>query len=281
MSERTARTGLEGERSRKRQPRPALGVLKRSIKHSLRKVLGQRALWRVAQVSASAAGFDLKPHLAVPASFESDAHAITARHEAQTIETVQALRQKYSAPVLGRVPVWSLIEKLSQCIDPTDTRLYSVSQQIHVLQVLEAMERDGVATREMVLAALLHDIGKILLLTGEAPEHVVCMNEPIGRYAPGVGLDNCVIQWNHDEFAYSRLRDHLPDGIAWLIRYHSIVRPSCEAYMDARDRDYAERYLSVFARYDQDSKSPYLLPKKSIDDYRHVIEETLPREIVF
>jgi predicted HD phosphohydrolase len=152
---------------------------------------------------------------------------------------------------------------------------------VHVLQILEAMERDGVATRELVLAALLHDLGKVLLLTAEAPEHVVCMNEPIGEYARGIGLDNCVIQWNHDEFAYTRLRDHLPDGIAWLIRYHSIVRPSCEAYMDARDREHAARYLDIFARYDLDSKSPYRLPKKSIGDYRHVIEEALPREIVF
>lgn len=217
----------------------------------------------------------------VPGSFESDAHAIIARHNAQSVEVVAALRKKYSTPVLGRVPVWSLIENLAQCIDPTDMRLYCVSQRVHVLQILEAMERDGVATRELVLAALLHDLGKILLLTGEAPEHVVCVNYPIGRYPPGVGLDNCLMQWNHDEFAYSRLRDHLPEGIAWLIRYHSIVRSSCEAYMDARDREYADRYLDIFARYDLDTKSPYRLPKKSISEYRHVIEEALPREIIF
>ena len=277
----TARMSIGRAGARKRLPRAALGALKRSVKRSLRSALGDRLLWRVAQVSASAAGLDLKPHQAVPAAFANQARAIVARHQAQTVEVVDALRKKYAAPVLGRVPVWSLIEKLAQCIDPTDVGLYSVSQQVHVLQILEAMERDGVATRELVLAALLHDLGKILLLTGESPEHVVCMNEPIGRYAPSVGLDNCVLQWNHDEFAYSRLREHLPDGIAWLIRYHSIVRPSCEDLMDARDREYADRYLAIFARYDQGSKSPYVLPRKSIGDYRHVIEDALPREIVF
>lgn len=273
------RTGGVGERHR--IYRSALTPLKKSAKQALRTVLGDRVLMRVARVSASAAGLDLRPHMAVPSSFDENARAITARHNAQSIEVVDALREKYAAPVLGRVTVWSLIEKLAQCIDPTDSRLYSVSQQVHVLQILEAMERDGVATRELVLAALLHDLGKILLLTGEAPEHVVCMNAPIGQYAAGIGLDNCVMQWNHDEFAYSRLRDYLPDGIAWLIRYHSIVRPSCEAYMDARDREYAARYLDIFARYDLESKSPYGLPKKSIGDYRHVIEEALPQEIVF
>jgi len=265
----------------RRLPRGALRVLKNSAKRSLRTVLGDRVLWRVAQASASAAGIDLKPHLTAPAAFGEDARMIVARHAAQTVDVVAALRKKYAQPVLGWVPVWSLIEKLAQCVDPADTGLYCVSQQVHVLQILEAMERDGVATRELVLAALLHDIGKILLLTGEAPEHVIGLNEPIGEYEPGVGLDNCVLQWNHDEFAYSRLRDHLPDGVAWLIRYHSIARQSCERYMDARDREYADRYLTVFARYDQGSKSPYALPKKRIDEYRNLIEEAFPQGIIF
>jgi predicted HD phosphohydrolase len=269
------------EKARRRLPRRTLRTLKSSVKRSLRTVLGEQTLWRVAQVSASGAGIDLRSHLTIPASFGNDADTIIARHAAQTIDVVAALRKRYAEPVLGRVPIWSLIEKLAQCIDPADTGLYCVSQQVHVLQILEAMERDGVATRELVLAALLHDIGKILLLTGEAPEHVIGMNEPIGRYEPGIGLDNCVLQWNHDEFAYSRLRDHLPDGLAWLIRYHSIVRASCERYMDARDREYADRYLTVFARYDQGSKSPYALPKKRIDEYRDVIEEAFPRGIIF
>ena len=100
---------INGGKARKRPPRAPLRMLKRSVKRSLRMVIGERVLWRVAQVSASAAGFDLKPQLAVPTSFEDDARAIIARHEAQTIEVVTALRGKYAAPVLGRVPVWSLI----------------------------------------------------------------------------------------------------------------------------------------------------------------------------
>ena len=274
-----SRSGAEKGSRRFRQA--ALRTLKRSVKRSLRGALGDRMLRRIAQVSASAGGIDLKLGFSVPAAFGDNAHAIHVRHAAQTIEDVAALRKKYEAPVLGRVRVWSLIEKLAECIDPSDEGLYSVSQQVHVLQVLEAMERDGVSNRELTLAALLHDVGKLLLLAGEAPEHVVCMNEPIGRYEPGIGLDKCVLQWNHDEFAYSRLRDYLPDGLAWLIRYHSIVLSSCGKYMDARDREYAARYLTVFEAYDQGSKSPYTVPKKRIGDYRDAIEEAFPSEIVF
>jgi hypothetical protein len=208
------------------------------------------------------------------------AAAIEARHDAQTPETVAALRRKYAAPVLGRVSPWSLVERLAQCIDPTDCKLFGASQQLHVLQIIDAMEAEGTATDEWLLVALLHDIGKVLLLTDEAPENVVCLNKPVSVCAPGGGLANCVLQWNHDEFAYSRLKDYLPDGLAWLVRYHSIVPGTCEPYMDARDREYMERYLRPFSRYDHRTKTPMYLPQRRIDDYRHIVERALPATIV-
>ena len=218
----------------------------------------------------------MPPVPTLAANFGSHAQDIEARHRAQTLETVAGLRSKYEAPVFGAIPVWSAIEMLAQCIDPTDQRLYGVSQQLHVLQILDAMENEGCASEEFVLAALLHDLGKVLLLTDEAPENVVCFNEPIGTYAPGIGLDRCVLQWNHDEFAYSRLKDHLPDGIAWLVRYHSIDIPKCEPYMDARDRDYLDRYWRPFRRYDSGTKSPHYVPRRRIRDYKALVERTFP-----
>ena len=222
----------------------------------------------------------IPPASVLAADFAARARAIEDGHRAQSATTVTALRAKYQAPVLGRVRIWSAIEMLAQCIDPTDQRLFGASQLLHVLQILDAMEHEGTATEEFVLAALLHDLGKILLLTGEAPENVVCFNEPIGAYAAGIGLDRCVLQWNHDEFAWSRLKDHVPDAVAWLVRYHSIVVAKCEPYMDARDRDYAQRYLRPFARYDHGTKSPHYVPRRRIQEYRSLIERTFPSPIV-
>jgi hypothetical protein len=213
--------------------------------------------------------------------FVRKAHGILALHAQQTVETVTGLRRKYDAPLFGNVSPWSLVENLAQCIDPTDERLLGASQQLHVLQILAGMEAEGVASDELILAALVHDLGKVLLLTDEVPENIVGFNRPIGTYEPGIGLDNCSFQWNHDEFAYSRLKHYLPDGIAWLVRYHSIVRSSCEAYMDERDRRYAERYLNVFSRYDHGTKSPWFVPVNRIDRYRHVLEAALPATIPF
>ena len=170
------------------------------------------------------------------------------------------LRRKYEAPALGDMRMWELVELLAQCVDPSDGRLFGASQLVHVLQMLEAMERDGVTDPDMLLAALVHDVGKVLLLLGEDPANVVCMTAPIGGHEPGVGLDNVTMQWNHDEFGFTRIADHVPDHIAWLVRYHSIVVDVCEPLMDARDRDYYDRYLRTFSHYDHETKTPFRLP---------------------
>ena len=214
--------------------------------------------------------------------FAREARAITLRHALQTRETVATLRKKYERPVLGRVRVWDLVEKLALCVDPTDGELYCVSQLIHVQQVLAGMDRDGVRDPDLILAAIVHDIGKVLLITGEEPEHVVGMNAPIGPHPPGIGLDQTVVQWNHDELAYSRLRDHVPEHVAWLVRYHSLMIDAARPLMDARDRDYLERYLVPFRRYDQGTKSVCALPPRDLlDRARDVVERAFPSPILF
>jgi len=213
--------------------------------------------------------------------FDEEARLITRRHQAQSRDDVARLRSRYDRPVYGRVEMWTLLERLGRCIDPTDTRLYGASQHLHVLQVLSAMEADGVTDSNLLLAALIHDVGKLLLLIGEQPENVVCFNEPIGPPEPGVGLDSCVLQWNHDEFGYSRLKDHVPDAVSWLVRYHSIRIERCAPLMDARDLAYTERYLRAFQHYDQDSKSLFAIPHRTLDDYRERLEKSLPRAILF
>jgi hypothetical protein len=209
------------------------------------------------------------------------ASVIDERHQRQTADTVAMLERKYETPALGDVRVWELVELLAQCVDPSDGRLFGASQLFHVLQILEAMERDGITDPDLVLAALVHDVGKVLLLTGEDPANVVCMTRPISKHEPGIGLDNVMMQWNHDVFAFNRLRDHLPDHIAWLVRYHSVLFSECEPLMDARDRDYFEHYMRTFSYYDHETKTPFQLPTHRILEYRDLVEEAFPKPIRF
>ncbi len=210
------------------------------------------------------------------ADYFARARAIDERHARQTLDDVEALRRRYAEPVFGTVRVWELVERLARCVDPSDCALFCTSQQTHVLQMLEGMDRDGIDDPDLLLAVLVHDLGKLLLVAGEDPANVVCMNAPIGEHEPGIGLDQCQFQWNHDEFGYSRLRDHLPDHLAWLVRYHSMDAAAVAPLMDARDRDYTERFFDVFTRYDHGTKTPFHLPAVRLEHYRGIVEDAFP-----
>ena len=221
----------------------------------------------------------LGPHGA-DKEFKTKALEIWARHNAQTHEVVAALKKKYEGAVFGRVRVWDMVEKLALCVDPTDTDLYCASQFIHVQQVVAAMERDGVQDRDLYIAAFTHDLGKVMLLANEAPEHVVCTPAPFEGNRDGTGLDNVLFQFCHPEIMYTRLKDHVPDHVAWLIRYHAISIERAGRYMDERDRRYAERYLKPFQHYDRRHTSVTTLPRIDLAKYRALIDETFPAPVL-
>jgi len=212
--------------------------------------------------------------------FQRDAARIRAAQAQQTRETVKRLKAKYETAVFGKVRVWDLVEKLGMCIDPSDDSLMLTSQYVHVQQILEAMERDRVEDRDLILITLLHDLGKVMLLTSEVPEHIAGYTAPIGEFPRGAGLDNVVFQFGHDEMLYSRLKGHVPDHIAWAVRYHSSTFGAMEPYMNERDRTYYERCLSKFQPYDQGSKSHTRLPRVDMAKYRALIEEMFPQPIL-
>jgi len=213
--------------------------------------------------------------------FMASADDIERRHDQQDRERVEHLRVEHSKPVFGRVRMWDLLTMLGQCFDPTDRTLGCVSQLTHALQVADSMERAGVTDPDLVVAALVHDLGKLMLLTGEDPANVVGRSDPIGWHPSRCGLDQCVRQWNHDQIGYLRLKDEVPDHLAWLIRYHSIGPDRYWRFMDDRDLNYATRYLRTFMAHDMDSKSKSHIPVHRLDAYRDRIESYFPRPILF
>jgi hypothetical protein len=127
--------------------------------------------------------------------FRLEAIAIRERHAAQTAVQASAPRRKYEQPVFGEITTWSLFEMMAHCIDSADDRLCCTSQEVHVLQIIEAMETDGTASEELILSALVHDIGKITLLKGELPENVLYMNEILAGGAPGARCNGAATTW--------------------------------------------------------------------------------------
>ena len=215
--------------------------------------------------------------------FDQNRAEILRRHRSQTLESVTALTERYREPVFGEIRVWELFPILARCIDPTDPSLGCASQLTHTLQVVEAMQDDGMTDTDLLLCALIHDLGKTLLATDEDPANVVGKNVPIGSYDEGIGFDRCTFQWNHGEFAYSRFRDLVPDHVAWLIRYHGVKfdRDEVQRVMDERDRHYTEQYYGMFSQYDSTSKAMFGTPRTRIEDYRDLIERAFPAPIPF
>ena len=141
--------------------------------------------------------------------------AIYTEHNQATVTTRKRLNEKWSAAtLLGKeIEVWSLLQLLHFTVDHSDGLLFYTSQFIHSLQVYEGVTRthfdettnDPAYKRDMRLAALIHDIGKLLALIGnEADANVDCMNRVIPGSlpltGPPIGLSNIPVQWNHDEY---------------------------------------------------------------------------------
>lgn len=212
--------------------------------------------------------------------FDEKAAVIKQAHWAQTLQHTLDLNRKYASPVFGVVEPWKLIEDLGRCIDPTDRELYGVSQHVHILQVLNAMEEAGIKDELFLLVGLVHDLGKILLLTDESPENIVCDNGIIGDYPAGIGLDRCTQHWNHDEFAHQKLKDHLSYEMGWLVRYHSLkMTDDVKKLMNKKDREIANNYYLRFKDYDKLTKSIYHIPRVDMDKYRRLLEKHLPKTI--
>lgn len=214
--------------------------------------------------------------------FDTNAKKIKELHFRQTIEDFNFLTKKYTNNLLvGEVYVWDLVEKLSLVIDPTDRELYGVSQWIHTLQVLDGMEKDNIQDPEILLAGILHDVGKILLLFGELPENVVCDNDLLNKDA--IGLNNCYFNWNHDEFAYLKFKNYVPDKISKIIRYHSIKMNilTNNNIMTNDDILFVENYLIPFRKWDKTTKSIYNIPNVDISYYKDLVFSFFPKKIKF
>ena len=245
--------------------------------------LGYRYHGALRHMQDELVGREKKPPADTPrAKFQERSRAIEERHRRQTKQDVQALKTKYEGAVLGKFRVWDLIEKLALCVDPTDSLLGCTSQYMHVCQVIAGMERDGELDDDMLLTALLHDLGKVAMLAGEAPENVVCFIEPVEALEPASGLDNVTFQFGHDEIAYSRLKDHVPEHVSWMIRYHSMIVGKSEEYMSPKDREYQQKYFTRFSKYDHGTKSTAFLPDHvTLDRYRDFVEARFPQPILF
>ena len=196
----------------------------------------------------------LKPNGSRFETNEWGAHVedVYREHNKQTLESRRGLAQKWSATLLGNVSSVDLLKLLHFTIDNTDAHLMYTSQFIHCLQVYRAVknaaahdprfEQDAQYRDDMLVGALVHDLGKSLSLFGEADGNVDCMNrvtayevDPADQVAVAAygakasGLDAVQFQYNHDRFGHDKLLANvrlgliqLPQRVLDICKFHSL-----------------------------------------------------------
>lgn len=132
---------------------------------------------------------------------------------------------------------------------------YRVSRLEHSLQSATRAENDG-ADIEMVVAALLHDIGDEL-----SPE-------------------------NHSQFAASVLRPYVRAEVTWVVEMHGLFQMQYYAhfydkdpngYLAHRDHPWFESCLRFCERYDQAAFDP-AYPTKPLSHFEPMVREVFSRK---
>ncbi len=233
-------------------------------------------------------------------------------HTYQTYEFVQQKKQEFLKFDKKQMPVWDAFEFLNQLVDDSDPDT-DLDQFQHLLQTAEAIRADG-HPDWMVLAGLLHDMGKVLCLFGEPQWAVVGDTFPVGCafseavvyseffkdnpdisdkryntrygvYSPNCGLNNVHLSWGHDEYIYNMAKDYLPEPALYMLRYHSFYAQHREnAYdhlMDDHDREMF-KWVKLFNPYDLYSKNPTPPDWNQLRPYyEDLVAKYLPAELKF
>jgi predicted HD phosphohydrolase len=148
----------------------------------------------------------------------------------------------------GTAADWRLLDKETEVLTPavvenvlgllkgleTVQGAYPIDRFQHSLQTATRAYREG-ADEEMIVVALLHDIGDTLALE------------------------------NHSEFAASVLRPYISDANYWLVKHHGLFQGYYYFHFYGRDRNERDRYkdhpayqltVDFCERWDQRSFDP-------------------------
>ncbi|XP_054787499.1 inositol oxygenase 4-like [Prosopis cineraria] len=239
------------------------------------------------------------------------------QHIHQTYDFVKRMREEYGKLDKAEMGIWECCELLNEVVDESDPDL-DEPQIEHLLQSAEAIRKDYPNEDWLHLTALIHDLGKILLLRqfGELPQWAVVgdtfplgcafdevnvhhkyfkdnpdynnpsYNTKNGVYTEGCGLDNVVMSWGHDDYMYLVARENgttLPQAALCVIRYHSFYPLHNKgAYTQLMNEEDVEnlKWVKIFNKYDLYSKSKVRVDVEKVKPYyQSLIEKYFPAKL--
>jgi inositol oxygenase len=231
-------------------------------------------------------------------------------HRFQTFNFVQEKKRDFLALNRRQMGVWEALEYLNTLVDDSDPDT-DLSQLEHLLQTAEQIRQDG-HPRWFILAGLIHDLGKILVLYGEPQWAVVgdtfpvgCAysdtivfhpffadnpdsqnpryQSPLGVYGEGCGLGETQLSWGHDEYLFHVVKDRLPTEALHMIRYHSFYpwhREGAYARLTSEQDRAMLKWVKAFNPYDlytKDHRKPDVAALRPF--YEDLIAEYLPGKL--
>lgn len=253
---------------------------------------------------------------------ENERHQIVEQtyrlhHINQTYDYVKNTREEYSKLNKAEMSIWECCELLNNVVDESDPDL-DEPQIMHLLQSAEAIRKDYPDEDWLHLTALIHDLGKILLLPqfGGLPQWSVVgdifpvgcgfdesnvhyqffkenpdfnnpkYNTKNGIYSEGCGLSNVLMSFGHDDYMYLVAKENgttLPSAGLFLIRYHSFYPlHTCGAYKNLMNEEDVEnlKWLQIFNKYDLYSKSKVPIDVEKVKPYYlSLIEKYFPAKL--
>ncbi|KAL8538883.1 hypothetical protein ACS0TY_000764 [Phlomoides rotata] len=238
-------------------------------------------------------------------------------HINQTYDFAKRMRATYGSLDRVEMSIWECCELLNEVVDDSDPDLDEPQIQ-HLLQSAEAIRKDFPNEDWLHLTALIHDLGKVLLLPrfGGLPQWAAvgdtfplgCAFDPsnihyehfkenpdslnpaynteVGVYSVGCGLDNILMSWGHDDYMYLVAKENkstLPPAALFIIRYHSFYAlHNAGAYKYLMNEEDVEnlKWLKIFNKYDLYSKSKVLVDVESVKPYYlSLIQKYFPEKL--
>ena len=239
----------------------------------------------------------------------------------QTVDYVLKMRNKYCV-FDNTNSFWELFDMLKDFIDLSDPDI-SLPNQQHLFQTAEGLRKDGFP-EWMQLTGLIHDLGKILYKKGcnqdgtnmkeqwgivgdtyavgcKIPESIVypefnSLNPDmekstyctrLGIYQKGIGLDNVLFSFGHDEYLYQLLRFNnvkLPKVAMYIIRYHSCYLWHQEGeyveFENEDDKKYKEK-VQIFNKYDLYTKENKIYDYDEMKKYYDPIVNKYFKDVIY
>jgi len=233
-------------------------------------------------------------------------------HTYQNYQFVQDRLNVWTAFNHIQLPILDALDKLNELVDESDPDV-DVPNIYHAYQTAEMIRKVHPDKPWFQLTGLIHDLGKLMALYGEAQWAVVGDTFPVGCdwgnsivyrsntfynntdtydsryntkygiYSEHCGLDKVQMSWGHDEYMYRVLVNHgstLPEEGLYMIRYHSFypwhTGGDYSHLCSNKDTSMLE-WVREFNKFDLYTKAD-VLPE--IDDlkpyYQKLVDEFIP-----